>query len=96
MLRTFLLLLLAFAGAVLIGAALTSVVSTQLNLASIQSMGLPVSFGVRAQTTWADLLGIFPMLAMVLAELVGDGSHGPFAWAGAGFVVLGIALVVRK
>ncbi|MEM9532350.1 MAG: hypothetical protein AAGA23_15650 [Pseudomonadota bacterium] len=66
MFRTFLLLLLAFAGSILIGTALTSVVSTQLNLASIQSMGLPVSFGVRAQTTWADLLGIFPMLAMVL------------------------------
>lgn len=65
--------------------------------------GTTMTFGVYfwlLRTAPASMLALInyvtPVLAMVLAQLVGDGSHGTMAWVGAGCVVLGIALVVRK
>lgn len=65
--------------------------------------GTTMTFGVYfwlLRTAPASMLAlinyVIPVLAMLLAELVGDGSHGSMAWLGAGCVVFGIALVVRK
>jgi len=65
--------------------------------------GTTMTFGIYfwlLRTAPASMLSLInyaiPVLAMLLATLVGDGSHGPWEWSGAGLVVLGIALVVRK
>jgi drug/metabolite transporter (DMT)-like permease len=39
---------------------------------------------------------VTPVLAVLLAALVGDGSTGPLLWLGTTLVVLGVALVVQK
>jgi len=66
-------------------------------------LGTTMTFGIYfwlLRTAPASMLSLInyvtPVLAMVLAALVGDGQHGVLAWTGAGLVVLGIALVVRK
>ena len=56
-----------FVAAVVFAATLTSIVSTQLVLADIQSFGLAVSLGDRLQATLHDLLG----LALPLVMLIG-------------------------
>ncbi len=65
--------------------------------------GTTMTFGIYfwlLRTAPASMLALInyvtPVLAMLLATLVGDGHHGVWEWTGAGFVVLGIALVVRK
>lgn len=67
MFKKFLLVLAAFIVAIIIAVVLTSVMATQLNLASIQSMGLEVTFAKRVENTFFDLKGIFPMLTIVLS-----------------------------
>ena len=52
--------------AVVDAAILTSIVSTQLVLADVQSFGLEVSAGDRLQTTLADLLGLAVPLLMLI------------------------------
>jgi hypothetical protein len=47
-------------------AILSSVVSTQLVLADVQSFGLVVSFGDRLKTTLHDLLGLGPPLLILI------------------------------
>jgi drug/metabolite transporter (DMT)-like permease len=66
-------------------------------------MGTTMTFGVYfwlLRTAPASMLALInyvtPILAMALAALVGDGELGARSWAGAGLVVLGIALVVRR
>jgi drug/metabolite transporter (DMT)-like permease len=66
-------------------------------------LGTTMTFGIYfwlLRTAPASMLALInyvtPVLAMVLAALVGDGQHGPLAWTGAGLVVVGIALVVRR
>ncbi|MCK5945129.1 MAG: EamA family transporter [Planctomycetes bacterium] len=66
-------------------------------------LGTTMTFGIYfwlLRTAPASMLALInyvtPVLAMVLAALVGDGQHGWLAWSGAGLVVLGIALVVRR
>ena len=55
-----------FVAAVVVAAILTSIVSTQLVLADIQSFGLAVSFGDRLQATLHDLLGLaLPLLILI-------------------------------
>ena len=65
--------------------------------------GTTMTFGIYfwlLRTAPASMLAlinyVIPVLAMLLATAVGDGAHGVWEWTGAGFVVLGIALVVRK
>lgn len=65
--------------------------------------GTTMTFGIYfwlLRTAPASMLALInyaiPVLAMLLATLVGDGDHGVWEWTGASFVVLGIALVVRK
>ena len=65
--------------------------------------GTTMTFGIYfwlLRTAPASMLALInyvtPVLAIVLAHLVGDGSHGTMTWVGAGCVVIGIALVVRK
>ena len=79
--------------------------SPQVTMATIglAVFGTTMTFGIYfwlLRTAPASMLAlinyVIPILAMAIAEIVGDGSHGPWAWAGAGCVVLGIALVVRK
>lgn len=55
-----------FVTAVVFAAILTSIVSTQLVLADIQSFGLAVSLGDRLQATLHDLLGLALPLVMVI------------------------------
>ena len=66
-------------------------------------MGTTMTFGVYfwlLRTAPASMLALInyvtPVLAMALAALVGDGELGLRSWSGAGLVVLGIALVVRR
>lgn len=66
-------------------------------------LGTTMTFGVYfwlLRTAPASMLAlinyVIPVLAMGLAAIVGDGDHGFLAILGAGFVVLGIAMVVRK
>lgn len=61
--------LFAFVFAVLLAAMLGSIVQTQYNLAMLQSLGAPMSVGVRLRATGLDLLGFAP----VFAVLVGAG-----------------------
>ena len=79
--------------------------SPQVTMATVglAVFGTTMTFGIYfwpLRTAPASMLAlinyVIPILAMAIAEIVGDGSHGPWAWAGAGCVVLGIALVVRK
>ena len=65
--------------------------------------GTTMTFGIYfwlLRTVPASMLALInyvtPVLAMLLAVLVGDGSYGTAAYTGAGLVVLGIALVVRR
>ena len=65
--------------------------------------GTTMTFGIYfwlLRTAPASMMALItyvtPVLAMVLAAIVGDGTPGPIAWSGAGCVVIGIALVVRK
>lgn len=66
-------------------------------------LGTTMTFGIYfwlLRTAPASMLALInyaiPVLAMVFAALVGDGEHGALAWTGAGLVVLGVAMVVRK
>lgn len=66
-------------------------------------LGTAMTFGVYfwlLRTAPASMLSlinyVIPVLAMAFAALVGDGDHGLAAWCGAGLVVLGVALVVRR
>lgn len=64
-------------------------------------LGTALTFGIYfwlLRTTPASRLALItyvtPILAMLLAAAVGDGTMGASAWAGAGLVAGGIALVV--
>jgi drug/metabolite transporter (DMT)-like permease len=66
-------------------------------------LGTTMTFGIYfwlLRTAPASMLSlinyVIPILAMGIAALVGDGEHGAMAITGAGFVVLGIVLVVYK
>ena len=66
-------------------------------------IGTTMTFGIYfwlLRTVPASRLALItyvtPVLAMLLATAVGDGSHGALAWSGAGGVVFGIALVVAR
>jgi drug/metabolite transporter (DMT)-like permease len=66
-------------------------------------LGTAMTFGIYfwlLRTAPASMLSlinyVIPVLAMLFAALVGDGEHGLAAWSGAGLVVLGVALVVRR
>jgi drug/metabolite transporter (DMT)-like permease len=66
-------------------------------------LGTAMTFGVYfwlLRTAPASMLSlinyVIPVMAMVFAAVVGDGQHGLAAWSGAGLVVLGVALVVRR
>lgn len=65
--------------------------------------GTALTFGIYfwlLRTAPASMLALInyvtPVLAMVLAELVGDGQNDLFGWLGAGGVVLGVVLVARR
>lgn len=59
--------LAALAVAVLLAAAWGSVVQTQFNLQALVALGIDVPAGVRAVTTWQDLIGFGPVYAGILA-----------------------------
>ncbi len=59
--------LLCYFAAVAIAALLGSVVQTQINLAAITALGPEISLAVRLQTTWFDILGFGPVLALLVA-----------------------------
>jgi drug/metabolite transporter (DMT)-like permease len=66
-------------------------------------IGTTMTFGIYfwllrtvAASRLALITYVTPVLAMLLATAVGDGTHSALAWSGAGGVVLGIALVVGK
>ena len=72
-------------------------------LAFLAVVGTACSFGTyfwllqRVPASRLALISyVTPVLAMLLAELVGDGRADAFAWAGTGAVVAGIALVVTR
>ncbi|MVW74452.1 hypothetical protein [Pseudomonas xionganensis] len=58
---------LAFVFAVLLAAALGSIVQTQYNLAMLQALGAPLSAEVRLRATGLDLLGFAPLFAVLVA-----------------------------
>lgn len=60
--------LLAFLAALLVGTVLGSLVQTQFNLLAIQSMGFPVSLGVRLSTSVQDLVFFGPVFAAVFGS----------------------------
>jgi len=79
--------------------------TTRVTIATIglAVFGTTMTFGIYfwlLRTAPASMLALItyitPVFAMVLATIVGDGQHGTSEWVGAGFVVLGITLVVRK
>lgn len=79
--------------------------TTQVTIATLYLavVGTTMTFGIYfwlLRTAPASQLALItyvtPVLAMVLAALVGDGTPGLVAWCGAAGVVLGIALVVTK
>lgn len=57
---------IAFLGAVVATAILASVVQTQINLASITRLGIPVPLGPRLATTAQDLLRFGPVMAAII------------------------------
>ncbi|WP_376695379.1 hypothetical protein [Wenzhouxiangella sp. EGI_FJ10305] len=97
---------LAWLAAVLVTAALGSIVQTQINLARIAELGVSVSLSERLETTLADLFGFAPLWAIIVAAgllvalLVADGisRRWPFSTTGlhvlAGFLAPVVALLV--
>lgn len=61
-LRTLLIFLLAVAFATVLG----SIIQTQVNLAALQTLGMPVDLSVRLNTTARDLLGFTPAYAAIM------------------------------
>lgn len=59
-------LIFAFVVAVLLAAALGSIVQTQYNLAMLQALGAPLPLGVRLRATGLDLLGFAPLFAVLV------------------------------
>lgn len=90
----------AFAAAVLLATALGSVMQTQLNLAALQGLGVPVSMQVRLQATLHDLVnftilyGVIVVVSIVPAFWVagrvsrGSSPGRQFWFAAAGVVGL--------
>ncbi|WP_407294469.1 hypothetical protein [Stutzerimonas zhaodongensis] len=62
-LRAVLIFLLATAFATVLG----SIIQTQINLAAIQGLGVPISLPVRLNATAHDLLGFTPAYAAIMA-----------------------------
>jgi hypothetical protein len=60
-------ILIAWLAATIVTAASGSVIQTQFNLAAITTLGAPVPFALRLQTTLHDLAGFAPMLAGLTA-----------------------------
>ena len=93
---------------VVVSAILTSIVSTQLVLADIQSFGLAVSFADRLQATLHDLLGLaLPLLMLIgLSFLVAFviarnairiiGGNKSIWYMAAGFTSMPAAIVLIK
>lgn len=52
--------------AVLLASVTGTVLQTQFNLASLQALGAPMPFAVRAQTTCLDLLSFSPTFAVLV------------------------------
>jgi drug/metabolite transporter (DMT)-like permease len=74
-----------------------------LALGYLALFGTALTFGVyfwllqRVPASQLSLVSyVTPVLAVLLAALVGDGSTGPLLWLGTTLVVLGVALVVQK
>ncbi len=59
--------LLALLLAWVLAVAWGSLVQTQFNLQALSGLGVDVPAGVRAQTTWQDLLGFGPVYAGIVA-----------------------------
>lgn len=59
--------LVAWVVAVVVSAALGSIIQTQFNLAMIQQLGAPIPFGIRLETTLHDLLNFAPTYALLVA-----------------------------
>lgn len=57
----------AWLAAVMVTALSSSIVQTQLNIARIVELGVPVSWGERLQTTGQDLLGFAPLWGIIVA-----------------------------
>jgi len=57
----------AWLAAVIVTAAVGSIIQTQLNLARITELGQTVSLGTRLITTLADLAGFAPIWAIIVA-----------------------------
>lgn len=56
---------LAFAVAVVVGAALASLVQTQFNLQALEALGVEISVGTRLETTIQDLVNFAPLYAIL-------------------------------
>jgi len=59
--------LTAWLAAVLVTAALGSIVQTQINIARIAELGVPVGVSERLETTLQDLVGFAPLWAIIVA-----------------------------
>ncbi len=77
--------------------------SSSLALVYLAVVGTAFTFGIyfwllqRVPASRLSLVSyVTPVLAMLLAELVGDGKADAYAWIGTGFVVAGVALVVTR
>jgi vacuolar-type H+-ATPase subunit I/STV1 len=60
-------LLFAFIAAVAATTATGSIVQTQFNLAALTAMDVPISLGIRLQTTGHDLLSFTPAFGAIVA-----------------------------
>lgn len=63
---SFIRIILVFLLAVLIAVVLGTIVQTQVNLADLSAMGVPVPLDVRLQTTAKDLLGFTPLMTILV------------------------------
>jgi len=100
--------LLAWLIAVLLTAAVGSVIQTQLNIARIAKLGTPVDLTERLETTLQDLAGFAPAWAIIVAAgllvalLVAGGlgrkwpRHARWLHALAGFAAPLVALMVME
>lgn len=57
----------AFVVAVLFTGLAGSILQTQVNLAALRDIGPPVSFALRAETTWLDILHFSPLYTAIVA-----------------------------
>ena len=59
--------LLAWAVAVVVAVLLGSLLQTQFNLANLQALDIPISFGQRLETIWHDWRVFAPTYALLIA-----------------------------